>query len=236
MLNVPFEQKVIDEFLKILFKFNRRSVYKLTFFGSSLHGTNVGETRKLSLFLSIKKHDLRSIEKVMSDYANYFRYLELDHECKNETLLVNFKETLFELTFGKHKSGTYDFYYLYNPATHSIIVTNPNLHDHEVQESGLQQEIILLKLWRNKLNLDFPSIYLEMVVLKALKFKPKRNLLGQMLRLLHYLKTEFPQDKFYDLSNTNNIVSDCLTVEKKKEISLAAEKSLSQNYINEILA
>ncbi len=116
-----------------------------------------------------------------------------------------------------------------------MLVTNTNLLQDDVLKSKLQSEIILLKLWRDKHQLNFPSVYIEMVVLHILGNFPKKNLFSRLIRVLDFLRKDFVNEKFYDLSNTNNIISDCITREEKEKIQLAAKLSMTEEFVKDII-
>ncbi len=57
---------------------------------------------------------------------------------------------------------------LFNKRPGRVVHTDVTRHIHLVANSGRQQEICALKIWRERMALDFPSFYLESTVLHAL--------------------------------------------------------------------
>lgn len=104
-----------------------------------------------------------------------------------------------------------------------------------VKNSGRITEIVLLKIWRKLHNLEFPSIYLELTVIEALKGKSKSKLSENFLFLLKYLQDEFVQKTIIDPANSNNIISDDLYKYEKEAIRKKAIESLSQKYWEDII-
>ena len=77
---------------------------------------------------------------------------------------------------------------------------------------GRQRESRILKLWRNQKKLDFPSFYLELTVIDTLSGQYGGTASGNVWKVLEYLRDRFPSARVVDPANTNNIVSDDLTV------------------------
>jgi hypothetical protein len=115
----------------------------------------------------------------------------------------------------------------------TLLKTNVKEQIHYVRESGLLNEIRLLKLWRRRNALKFPSFALELLVIKALS--PAPSISDSFLKLLTYLSTEFPTARLKDPANPTNIVSDTLTALEKHRIAEAAAQSLKSQTWPEII-
>ncbi|CZG19917.1 TPA: nucleotidyltransferase [Legionella pneumophila] len=107
--------------------------------------------------------------------------------------------------------------------------TNIQKHINDVRNSGRINEIKLLKIWRELNQLDFPSIYLEYLVINhLLKYKPKG--LDFLASNFNYLISELANTDTYPLwnltvidpANSNNVLSNLLTIEEKGKIVSAA--------------
>ncbi|HBD7396263.1 nucleotidyltransferase [Legionella longbeachae] len=107
--------------------------------------------------------------------------------------------------------------------------TNIQKHIYDIRNSGREYEIKLLKIWRELNQLDFPSIYLEYLIINhLLKYKPKG--LDFLASNFIYLISELANTDTYPLwnltvidpANSNNILSDLLTIEEKGKIISAA--------------
>lgn len=107
--------------------------------------------------------------------------------------------------------------------------TNIHKHINDVRNSGREYEIKLLKIWRELNQLDFPSIYLEYLVINhLLKYKPKG--LDFLTSNFIYLISELANTDTWPLwnltvtdpANSNNILSDLLTIDEKSKIINAA--------------
>lgn len=128
----------------------------------------------------------------------------------------------------KHKGNTND-HSLWISKRGTWQQTNIQKHINDVRNSGREYEIKLLKIWRELNQLDFPSIYLEYLVINhLLKYKPKG--LDFLASNFIYLISELANIDTYPLwnltvidpANSNNVLSDLLTIEEKVKIVSAA--------------
>jgi len=122
---------------------------------------------------------------------------------------------------------------LWQSRHNTLLKTNVKEQIHYVRESGLLNEIRLLKIWRRRNALKFPSFALELAVIKSLS--PAESISSSFLKLLEYLSTHFPTASLKDPANPSNIVSDTLTPLEKHRIAQSAATSLSAKSWPEIL-
>lgn len=124
---------------------------------------------------------------------------------------------------------------LFNKRSGRIVETDVAQHVHLVANSGRQQEICALKIWRERNGLDFPSFYLEMTVLKALETERFGQLADNVLTVLRFLAGRFPELVVRDPVNARNVLSNDLTDEAKRAISAAARNALYDENWKKIL-
>ena len=98
-------------------------------------------------------------------------------------------------------------------------------------------EIKIIKIWAKLNNLDFPSIYLEHIVIEALKGKYKGSdyLEGNVVSVFQFIINNLLTTRIVDISNTNNIISDDLTYNEKQLIISQARNSLNQQYWRDVV-
>ncbi|MCW5590294.1 MAG: hypothetical protein KIT27_11615 [Legionellales bacterium] len=119
--------------------------------------------------------------------------------------------------------------------------TNIQKHINDVSQSRRTNEIKLLKIWRELNKLDFPSIYLEYLLIKnILKNKPSdpNSLANNFFHILSELaKTnENPLlSTTIDPANSNNVLSDLLTKSEKNKIHIAAVGAVSKRNWGDII-
>ena len=113
--------------------------------------------------------------------------------------------------------------------------TDLTQHVHLVGNSGRQQEICALKIWRERNKLEFPSLYLELTVLKALESEAYGKLPHNLLTVLRYIESRFEKVTVRDPANADNIVSNDLSPEEKKAIAKAARDAVYDENWKKIL-
>lgn len=115
---------------------------------------------------------------------------------------------------------------LFNKRSGIAVHTDVAQHVHLVSNSGRQQEVCALKIWRERNALDFPSLYLEATVLQALETERFGQLADNVLTVLRYLANRFPDAVVRDPANGKNILSNDLSPEAKRTIATAARHAL----------
>ncbi len=115
---------------------------------------------------------------------------------------------------------------LYNKKAGATVETDVAQHIHLVANSGRQQEICALKIWRERWGLDFPSFCLELTVLQALETERFGQLADNVLTVLRYLSSRFEQALVLDPANSSNVVSKDLSGAAKQAIAKAARNAL----------
>ena len=138
---------------------------------------------------------------------------------------------------GKKQPGYHNWHNLYvrRDNTRSRIQTNIDLHIKTVVNSGRRDEIIALKIWRDNLKLDFPSFYLELVVIRALHHSRLGDLANNIIKIFQYLSNNFVIVKFDDPGNGNNRISDSLFKYEKQKIEKSAKLALKETTWDSII-
>jgi len=104
-----------------------------------------------------------------------------------------------------------------------------------VNNSGRRNEIIALKVWRENHRLEFPSIYLETLAIDALSGRSSSDTASNFSYLLRYIGDNIGSLRVVDPANSNNILSDDLTAGEKRILSTQAQKSLTEQYWEQII-
>jgi hypothetical protein len=124
---------------------------------------------------------------------------------------------------------------LFNKRSGATVHTDVAEHVHLVANSGRQQEICALKIWRERNSLDFPSLYLELTVLRALENERFGQLADNVLAVLRYLSNRFEGTVVRDPANGDNVVSNDLSASDQKAIAKAARDALYNENWKKIL-
>ena len=92
-----------------------------------------------------------------------------------------------------------------------------------------------MKVWRERMGLDFPTLYLELTVLSALEGERFGQVADNVLSVLRYMAGKFEQAVVRDPANAQNIVSNDLKESEKKAIAKAARNALYEENWKKIL-
>jgi hypothetical protein len=140
-----------------------------------------------------------------------------------------------DLVPGKRQGSYGDDHSLYRRKRDTWIKTNVATHIRHVVLAGRQRESRIIKLWRDQKRLDFPSFYLELAVIDALPRQIQETMSENVWRVFEYLTNRIQIARIVDPANTNNIVSDDLSIPDKNKISAAAASALGAKNWNEIV-
>ncbi len=138
--------------------------------------------------------------------------------------------TVWTLYRGKRQNNLGTDHSLYRRRKDTWTQTNVLKHIQYVRNANRVRETRIIKLWRKQKGLDFPSFYLEMAVIAALSGAHSGNLSGNVLKVLEFLRDSFVIARFVDPANTNNIISDDLTIAERQVIQRSASTALGKTW------
>ena len=137
--------------------------------------------------------------------------------------------------------------HLWNTNDHSIYLskkdtrrqTNIQKHINDISNSGRTNEIKLLKIWRELNKLEFPSIYMEYLVIEILSGKSRDS--GSLADNFMYVLSELAKDiwnplnyRIIDPANTSNVLSDLMDDQEKNVIKVQARRDYNKIYLSSI--
>lgn len=128
-----------------------------------------------------------------------------------------------------------DTYELFSARRDTTFRTNLLRNIRGVRNSGRTEEIRVIKLWRDQHGLDFPSLYLELCVIAALRRNASEDLAENVWATLGYLERYVVPRAVLDPTNAINIISEELTREQKAAIRDAAAVSRAGRSWSEII-
>jgi hypothetical protein len=203
--------------------------------GSFMKGTAVFSGTDIDLFISLEQETIESLQEI---HDKLFRKLtDAGYSPKRQNVSLNIKVGSYsvDLVPAKRQNGIGLDHSIINRKTGTWSKTNVYTHINTVIAGGRQRETQLLKLWRNQKSLDFPSFYLELVVIRALESTFSFSIANRIRTVFQYLEDSFVNARFVDPANTNNILSDELTQATKQQISRAAGAALVAPYWRDII-
>jgi len=203
--------------------------------GSFAKGTAIRGCSDLDLFVSLKPQTPDSLEDLYHKLGAYLTQVGYQVRPQNVSVHVVCGGLQIDVTPAKKQPGITSDHSLYVSKTKTWTKTNVYKHIRIIASSTRRPEIVLAKVWRQCHNLDFPSFYLELSVIRALAGKPSGQLAQNLAHFLNYLVNEFVDAIIVDPSNTANAVSDMLTAQEKQIIASAVRASLAARTWGEII-
>ena len=135
----------------------------------------------------------------------------------------------------KRESLNNDVHEIFSTRRLAPMKTNLNHHVLDVIESGRHEEIRVLKLWRDQHDLDFPSFYLELSTIAALRRRPLGELADNVWAALGYFEQLFVGRAILDPANANNVVSGEMAMGEKMTVGSAATATRKTRSWSEIV-
>jgi hypothetical protein len=200
--------------------------------GSFAKGTANRSGTDIDLFLSLKPETPDSLSQIYNSLDTALK--QAGYTTRRQNVSINVRVTTssgglydVDLVPAKQQNAYSSDHSLYRRKADTWTKTNVAAHITTVIQSGRQQETRVLKLWRNQKSLDFPSFYMELAIIEALRNTYSGTLGERVSRVLHYLRDTWPDARFVDPANTNNIISDDLTAAEKRAVMAAAERAIA---------
>jgi hypothetical protein len=148
---------------------------------------------------------------------------------------MQYSGLMVDLIPARQEWGSGDRVALFETERGRVTITNLDEHVRLIRESGRVEDIKATKIWRDLRGLRFPSFYLELVVLDALRHRAHHQPGANLLGTLEYLRDNFAGTSFRDPANSENKVSAELTEHEQLAIAAAAGKDLKEEDWNRII-
>jgi hypothetical protein len=205
-----------------------RFLLEVTYSGSYAKGTATRGTTDVDLFISLDASLSDSLKDVYWSLFKFLRDSGMSPEARNVSVRVAYGTTSVDLVPGKQQPGNPGYHSLYRRRLDTWMQTNVTKHIETVRGSSRMDEIKIVKIWRRLHQLDFPSFYLELAVIRGLQGRWSGQLASNVLEALNYLSTCLVNDRILDPANTNNVVSDDLSLMDKQKVAAQAKLAASQ--------
>jgi hypothetical protein len=198
--------------------------------GSFAKGTANQSSTDIDLFLTLSSSTPGTLSDIRSSLGNCLNQNGYEFRDQNVSLGISVVGYQVDLVPGRRQSQFGTDHSLYRRKANTWTKTNIQTHINLVKGSRRIDEIRVVKLWRDQWNLDFPSIYLELAALEALQGKPIGRLSENVADILRYFSSQLTETRIVDPANTNNVISDDLSILCKRAIAAAAERALNGNW------
>ncbi|MCY9657176.1 nucleotidyltransferase domain-containing protein [Paenibacillus chondroitinus] len=234
-IDATTQKYVINPLEQLISKWAGECLNDIYLSGSRAKGTAINLSSDLDLFISLKSTTDNTLKEIYESLYGYIDRAGYKPRKQNVSIGVNVAGKQVDLVPAKKRPGNTNYHSLYISKRDTWTQTNVIEHINTVKNSDRITEIVLLKIWRKLHKLDYPSIYLELTVIEALKGKSKSAPANNFLILLDYLQNEFVDKKVVDPANTSNVISDDLYKYEKEAIQKKARESRSQKYWEDII-
>ena len=217
--------RAADDLSPTLKQWGKQYLLGITLSGAYAKNTAVSLCAHVDILIALSEIPGMDMKKVFWSLFEFLSDHDLRPRTRNVCIEVEHKGLRVHLIPACRDGGT-SGNVLFNKRSGAPIHTDVAQHVHLVGNSGRQQEICALKIWRERSQLDFPSLYLELSVLTALESQRFGKLAENVVALFHYLSSRFEKTVVRDPANANNVVSDDLSASQKQAIVKAARKAL----------
>jgi hypothetical protein len=203
--------------------------------GSFAKGTAIRSGTDIDLFISLSSTTSDTLQQIYEKLHEQVRLSGYTPKQQNVSVGLRVGSYDVDLVPGKRQSYLGQDHSLWRRRAKTWTKTNVDTHIRLISTCGFTNEIKLLKLWRNQKQLDFPSFYLELSVIRALAENRPSGLSNNVWSTLAYFRDKFTNARVVDPANTNNIISDDLAVAEKQRIASAAATALTAQNWSEIV-
>ncbi len=197
----------------------------LQFSGSYAKGTGVRGVSDVDVLISLKADTTGTLKDIYEKLVTLAQTARWSPRPQNVSVGVTVAGTCGDLVPGRIQAGYQNYHSLYLRKRDSWTQTNVALHVDTVRNSGRVREIRALKIWRALRGLDFPSLFLELFTIQSLSGRSYSALADNVLQALATIGSALPSTRIQDPANSNNIISEDLTVAEKANIARLARQS-----------
>lgn len=199
--------------------------------GSIAKNTAVSGVTDIDIFISLHPSvstiPINTLEYVYTTLRNRLTQAGYSPREQNVSLGISHAAVSIDVVPGvRHHPIGHD-HSLWKRKARSWTQTNVAEHIRLVRDSGRTFDIRTIKIWRKCHGIDFPSFYLELSVLQALRNMALDAPGDHFVKVMQYLANDFVAASIYDPANTNNCVSEELTLAEKRAVAQAAQATLA---------
>ncbi len=224
--------RAADAVIPLLKQWGKQYLQGITLSGAYAKGTAISLASHVDILIVLNTVPGLQMKNIFWSLFEFLTDHEMRPRTRTVTIQVQSKGLFVDLIPAcRDKSGLV----LFNKKTGGSVQTDVARHVHLVSNSGRQQEICALKIWRERMALDFPSLYLELTVLNALEGERFGQVADNVLSVLRYVAGRFEQAMVRDPANSDNVVSNDLKESEKKVIAKAAHNALYDENWKKIL-
>lgn len=217
--------RAADELIPILKRWGKQHLLGITLSGAYAKNTAVGMSSDVDVLVALNPIAGLEINNLFWKLFEYLLHENLQPRARTVSIQVAIQGRNVDLIPCYRDRGTSSDI-LYNKKSGKEVQTEVARHVHLIANSGRQQEICAFKIWRERNRLEFPSLYLELIVLRALGSQNFGQLEDNIETVLRFFGNRSEEAIVHDPVNNKNVVSDDLSEKEKKAIAKAARDAL----------
>lgn len=208
--------------------------------GSRAKGDAIKGKSDIDIFVSIT--DSNNQNTVKDYYESLYNFLKPKFATnslrkQNVSIGIDYAGCSIDITPGKRinqqafRNGKYyTDHYIYSRKNNANTKTNIQTHIDLVRNSGLANEIMILKIWRDCHALELPSIAIEIITTEVLKNNITYSLYNNIKKVIEALRDSITTRKIIDPANSVNNIADTMDRTEKEKIRDIAIQSLSYDH------
>jgi len=224
--------RAADAIIPLLKQWGKQSLAGITLTGAYAKNTAITLSSQVDVLVLLNPAPGMEIKKM---FWSLFEFLS-DHDQRPRTRDVSIQLPSKDIAVDvipafRERAG----HTLFNKRTGKAVETDVAQQVHLVANSGRQQEICALKIWRERNELDFPSFYLELAALQGLEHERFGQVADNLMASLRFIANRFEHLVVRDPANRENVISDDLSAAEKKAIAKCARGALYEENWKKII-
>lgn len=233
-VNISAAEAAANKLVPVIERWGGTFIVEKKFSGSLAKETAVSIATDADIFISLSSTTPDSLKDIYDSLFNAISQAGYSPRKQNVSIGLTVDGYKIDVVPGKRQSQYGNDHSLYKNKQETWTKTNIEKHIDLVKQSNLLREIKILKIWKKLHKLEFPSFFLEMAVVDALK-SARGTLSQNVFTALSFLRDTIVTVHYIDPANTNNIISEDCTQQEKIQICNAAKNSLSMQTWGEIV-
>jgi hypothetical protein len=212
--------------------------------GSRAKGTAISIASDVDFLISLTSGCNENSDGLKSIYDSLYDKLNNSYQNvrkQNVSVRINLNGLQVDVTPARKQNGSTTDHWIYLSKSDSRKQTNVQKHISDISQSGRTNEIKILKIWRELNQFDFPSIYLEYLLVNNILLYRSKDA-NSFASNAWYALNELAKDsgnplfsRIVDPANSGNILSDLLTTAEKNKIIAKAKIAAGQQYWEKIV-
>lgn len=212
--------------------------------GSQAKGTAIALASDVDYAISLTSNCNENKGGLAAIYDSLHAHLAASYvnvRRQNVSVRVTVAGLEIDVTPARKQPNSQTDHWIYLSKTGTRQQTNIQKHISDVSQSGRLNEIKLIKIWREINGLEFPSIYLEYLLIDNIlagRRKDFEYLNSNCAYIFHQLSLTVGNPlsaRLVDPANSNNVLSDLLTDREKKKISVQASKANAATFWRDVV-